>query len=82
MLSFVVKDAAIVPTLLERLRLILFAESLGGVETLITYPWTQTHQALPEELRRHLGVDERLLRLSVGIEDCDDLIADLSTALT
>lgn len=62
-------------------RLILLAESLGGVETLITYPWTQTHQNIPPAERARLGIHDRLLRLSVGIESVDDLKADLEEAL-
>lgn len=81
MISFSVSDAAFVPIILASVRLVLFAESLGGVESLITYPMTQTHAAIPEEYRRRVGVDDRLLRLSVGIEDVRDLIADLGAAL-
>jgi cystathionine gamma-synthase len=60
---------------------IAFAESLGGVESLITYPVTQTHADIPEEIRNRVGVCPRLLRMSVGIEHADDLIADLAWAL-
>ena len=60
------------------MRLIRFAESLGGVETLITYPVTQTHADVPEEVRRKNGITPCTLRLSTGIEDCKDLIAELS----
>ena len=67
--------------MLERIRLIYFAESLGGVESLMTYPYLQTHADVPEEHRRAKGVNERLLRLSVGLEDAEDLISDLSHAL-
>jgi cystathionine gamma-synthase len=81
MVSFSVVDAALVAHLLGRLELILFAESLGGVESLITYPATQTHADIPVDLRERLGITDRLLRLSVGIEDADDLIADLAQAL-
>ena len=66
---------------LERVKLIQFAESLGGVESLLTYPFMQTHADVPEEHRQKKGINERLLRLSVGIEDTDDLIADLAQAL-
>lgn len=66
---------------INRTRLILLAESLGGVETLITYPWTQTHQNIPPGERARLGIHDRLLRLSVGIECVDDLKADLDQAL-
>ena len=66
---------------LERTQLILFAESLGGTESLVTYPLVQTHGSIPPEMREELGIDDRLLRLSVGIEDIDDLLADLEQAL-
>lgn len=80
-LSFSVKDAGIVEKVLKNIKLIYFAESLGGCETLITYPSVQTHNAIPEEIRIRLGVDDKLLRLSVGIENVDDIIADLKQAL-
>lgn len=81
MISFHVKDSRMVHQVLERVRLILFAESLGGVESLITYPVVQTHAAIPEEIRQRIGVTDTLLRLSVGIEAVEDLIADLDQAL-
>lgn len=82
MVSFRVKSAAQVPAFLSNLQLISFAESLGGVESLCTYPATQTHADIPLEVREKVGVCDRLLRLSVGIEHADDLIADLDAALT
>lgn len=67
--------------LLRRVRLVMFAESLGGAETLITYPLTQTHaDVAPEELAEK-GIDGTMLRLSVGLESADDVIADLAQAL-
>lgn len=81
MISFRVKDPTSVDKILRSVRLIRFAESLGGVESLITFPMKQTHAEVPEELRKKLGVDETLLRLSVGIENAEDLIADLEQAL-
>lgn len=66
---------------IEATKLIVFAESLGGTESLITYPLVQTHGAMPAAMRDALGIDDRLLRLSVGIEDIDDLLADLQQAL-
>ncbi|HEX5750975.1 MAG TPA: PLP-dependent transferase [Archangium sp.] len=75
--SFKLKDARLVEPVLRHVQLIAFAESLGGVESLMTYPTVQTHADIPEEMRRRVGVDERLLRYSVGIEHVDDLIADL-----
>jgi cystathionine gamma-synthase len=79
--SFKVKDARYVEPILRSIKLIAFAESLGGVESLMTYPAVQTHADIPLEIRQKIGVDERLLRFSVGIEHVDDLIADLSQAL-
>ncbi|RAU91358.1 PLP-dependent transferase [Paenibacillus sp. YN15] len=79
--SFRVKDAGMVPVILKEIRLIAFAESLGGVESLMTYPAVQTHADIPREIRDKVGVDDKLLRFSVGIEHADDLIADLSRAI-
>ncbi|MEY8744619.1 aminotransferase class I/II-fold pyridoxal phosphate-dependent enzyme [Paenibacillus tundrae] len=79
--SFKVKDARYVEPLLRHIKLIAFAESLGGVESLMTYPAVQTHADIPIEIRDAVGVDDRLLRFSVGIEHAEDLIADLDNAL-
>lgn len=65
--------------ILESVRMIKFAESLGGVETLITYPTTQTHADIPEEVRLKNGITPHTLRLSVGIEDIKDLLAELES---
>lgn len=81
MISFRVKNLDIIPKILKKLKVISFAESLGGVETLITYPHTQTHSEIPKYLKDKLGVDEKLLRLSVGIENINDLIKDLEIVL-
>lgn len=81
MISFKVDDPARVRQVLERVKVIRFAESLGGVESLVTFPLVQTHGSIPPEMREGLGIDDRLLRLSVGIEDAADLIADLDQAL-
>lgn len=81
MISFKVRSAEIAQAALGRLRLICFAESLGGVETLLTYPIAQTHAEMPAELLKRTGLDDRLLRLSVGIEDTEDLCEDLARAL-
>lgn len=78
MLTFHVDTEAHALQILERVRMIKFAESLGGVETLITYPTTQTHADVPEEVRLKNGITPSTLRLSVGIEDAKDLIAELS----
>jgi cystathionine gamma-lyase len=66
---------------LERTQLFTLAESLGGVESLIEHPAIMTHASVPAEVRAALGIDDGLVRLSVGIEDADDLIADLRSAL-
>lgn len=81
MISFRVKDKKYVEDLLSNLKVISFAESLGGVESLITYPFTQTHSEMLEEIKNRLGVDEYLMRLSVGIENVNDLINDLKSVL-
>ena len=81
MISFEVDSEETARQALERISLIHFAESLGGVETLMTYPYLQTHADVPEEHRQAKGINKRLLRLSVGLEDTEDLIADLSRAL-
>lgn len=80
MLSFRLKREEWVNPFLQRLKLITFAESLGGVESFITYPATQTHADIPEEVRTAYGICNRLLRFSVGVEDVEDLIADLDQA--
>jgi cystathionine gamma-lyase len=66
---------------LERCRLFTLAESLGGVESLISLPALMTHASTPANVRAALGVTDHLVRISIGIEDCDDLIADLDFAL-
>lgn len=79
--SFKMKDARTIEPILRHIRLIAFAESLGGVESLMTYPAVQTHADIPEDIRAAVGVDDRLLRFSVGIEHSDDIIADLGQAI-
>ena len=81
MLSFRVKNPHLAEQLLEGLQLISFAESLGGVETLITLPAIQTHGDIPATVRKRLGICNSLLRLSVGLEEPEDIIADLNQAL-
>jgi cystathionine beta-lyase/cystathionine gamma-synthase len=68
-------------TMVERTRIFALAESLGGVESLIGHPVTMTHAAVPLDMRQRMGVSDGLVRLSVGIEDIDDLIEDLDDAL-
>ncbi|MCH5265579.1 MAG: PLP-dependent transferase [Lachnospiraceae bacterium] len=80
MVTFEVESREFALEVLKAVRLIRFAESLGGVETLITYPYTQTHADVPEEIRLKNGITDSILRLSVGIEDVEDLIHDLAGA--
>lgn len=80
--SFHVCDERAIDPILQHIRLIAFAESLGGVESLMTYPAVQTHADIPIELREKIGVNATLLRLSVGIEHAEDLIADLDAAFS
>lgn len=81
MLSFEVDSEETAKKVIDKVDMILFAGSLGGVESLITYPMIVTHHEVPVEVREKLGINERFLRLSVGIEDADDIIADLAQAL-
>ena len=81
MISFRTHDGASALKVIDGVRVISYAESLGGVESLITYPLTQTHAALPESLRLKTGVTDDLLRFSVGIEAFEDLRDDLEQAL-
>lgn len=81
MISFKVNSPQLAQSILGKLKMICFAESLGGVESLLTYPLVQTHAEMPKELLEKTGLDDRLLRFSVGIEDVDDIIADLDQAM-
>lgn len=83
MVSFTLKGGAEAAyAAMRKTKLFSFAESLGGVESLITHPATMTHAAIPREQREARGVTDGLMRLSVGIEDADDLIADLEGAIS
>jgi cystathionine beta-lyase/cystathionine gamma-synthase len=84
MMSFVLKDGTrdAVTRMMTKTHLFALAESLGGVESLINHPATMTHASIPQNEREKVGVVDGLIRISVGIEDCDDLIADLETALS
>lgn len=83
MITFILKGGIGASKLfLEKLKLFSLAESLGGVESLIEHPAIMTHASVDPETRRKLGIDDGLIRLSVGIEHCEDLIADLEQALT
>jgi cystathionine beta-lyase/cystathionine gamma-synthase len=81
MVAFDVGSLAAARTVLESVKLCTLAESLGGVETLISHPATMTHASVDAEKRERLGITEGLVRISVGIEDTDDIIADLDQAL-
>jgi cystathionine gamma-lyase len=83
MISIALKDADLEETfrISSKFKLFTLAESLGGVESLINHPATMTHGSIPKEEREKVGVTDNLLRLSVGVEDIDDLIADLEQAL-
>lgn len=84
MVSIVIKGADLAETfrVASGFKVFTLAESLGGVESLINHPATMTHGSIPKETREKVGVVDNLLRLSVGIEDADDLIADLEQALS
>ncbi|OPY66133.1 MAG: Cystathionine gamma-lyase [Syntrophorhabdaceae bacterium PtaU1.Bin034] len=79
--SFEVKDPGLVPRILSSVEVFLFAESLGGVESLITFPAAQTHAEMDVDVRLNLGINDCLLRLSLGIEDVQDLMDDLGSAI-
>lgn len=80
MISFVVNEKIDYGKFVKSLKIITLAESLGGVESLICHPATMTHAAIPYEIRQKVGIVDNLLRLSVGIENVDDLIEDLENA--
>lgn len=80
-LSFELSGAAAVRSLVEKIQLPMFAVSLGAVESILSYPVRMSHASMPVAERKHRGITEGLLRLSVGLEDADDLIADLEQAL-
>jgi cystathionine beta-lyase/cystathionine gamma-synthase len=80
MISFELGSLAAAAAFLKNLRLCALAESLGGVETIITHPASMTHAAIPPEERRAIGITEGLVRISVGIEDVEDIIADMDQA--
>lgn len=81
MLSFTVDSFETVQKILKNVDMIMFAESLGGTETLITYPTTQTHEDTPKDVKERLGITDRFLRMSVGIEHAEDIISDLARAM-
>ncbi len=81
MITFEVASAGLARHILKATKLIPFAESLGGTETLLTYPTTQTHADVPEEVRIKNGITNKVLRMSVGIESAADLINDIKQAI-
>ncbi|MFI5096312.1 MAG: trans-sulfuration enzyme family protein, partial [Candidatus Acidiferrales bacterium] len=81
MIAFETGSLANANKMLRKVRVCSLAESLGGVETLISHPATMTHAAVGEEGRRKIGITDGLVRISVGIEDVDDILADLDQAL-
>jgi cystathionine beta-lyase/cystathionine gamma-synthase len=81
MISFDVVTLENARTVLNHLKLCSLAESLGGVETLISHPATMTHSSVPADVRQRIGITDGLIRISVGIEDAEDLINDLDQAL-
>ena len=80
-ISFVLKEGYDYKKFLESLELITFGESLGGVESLICHPATMTHAAIPYEMRQAIGITDNLIRISVGIENVDDIVEDLIKSL-
>ncbi|GCD10633.1 PLP-dependent aspartate aminotransferase family protein [Clostridium tagluense] len=80
-ISFLLKEGYDYKKFLENLELITFGESLGGVESLICHPATMTHAAIPSEMRQEIGITDNLIRLSVGVENVDDITEDLIKAL-
>jgi cystathionine beta-lyase/cystathionine gamma-synthase len=81
MITFETGSLAKAARLLKRVRVCTLAESLGGVETLISHPATMTHAALGAKGRKAIGLSDGMVRISVGIEDVDDILADLDQAL-
>ena len=81
MMSFDVGSLDAARRLLENVKLCSLAESLGGVETLISHPALMTHASMTPEVHRNVGITDGLVRISVGIEDVEDLVADLDRAL-
>ena len=81
MISFTLKKKYDYRKFFKSLKLVTLAESLGGVESLVCHPASMTHAAIPKEIREEVGITDELIRLSVGIEDVDDIIADLEQAI-
>ncbi len=81
MLSFELKENYDIGVFFESVELIMLAESLGGAESLVCHPSSMTHASIPEDIRKRVGITDGLIRLSVGIEDIEDILADLSQAI-
>jgi cystathionine beta-lyase len=81
MISFELADGYDKSVFFESLQLIMLAESLGGVESLVCHPSTMTHASIPQDIRERVGITEGLIRLSVGIEDINDILTDLDKAI-
>ena len=82
MISFYIKgDINCADRFLRALKIFTLAESLGGVESLIENPALMTHGSVPPEVRKQLGIDDNFIRISVGVEDKDDLLNDIKQAL-
>ena len=81
MISFTLKKEYDYKKFFKSLKLVTLAESLGGVESLVCHPASMTHAAIPKDIREAVGITDELIRLSVGIEDADDIIADLEQAI-
>lgn len=81
MISFELQDEYDIRKFFDGLNLVALAESLGGVESLVCHPSSMTHASIPEEIRHKVGITDNLIRLSVGIEDKDDIIEDLNNAI-
>jgi cystathionine beta-lyase/cystathionine gamma-synthase len=81
MLSFDLGSLEAARRFLNQVKICALAESLGGVETLISLPALMTHASMPQEVRERIGITDGLVRLSVGIEDLEDIIGDLDQAL-
>ena len=82
MISFELKSLNQAKQFVKNLNIFTLAESLGGVESLVCHPATMTHASIPEDIRNEIGITQGLLRLSVGIEDIEDLRADILNALS
>jgi len=81
MITFETGSLSNAKKMLKKVRICSLGESLGGVETLISHPATMTHAALGEKGRRQIGITDGMVRISVGIEDVEDILADLDEAL-